>query len=109
MALSRNEQHSLTNSQFRDHTVIHQGNIEGNFAVNYGLPHQPAHSATIRVIPYPRNEDLIRRRDLIERLNGLLPSTGSGSAALWGLGGSGYVIAFGIAASCFVKILKSPT
>ncbi|KAG4287270.1 hypothetical protein FPRO06_04922 [Fusarium proliferatum] len=80
---------NLTDSQFRDHTLIHQGNIEGNFAVNYSLPHQPAHSATIRVIPYPRNEDLIRRRDLIERLNGLLPSIGSGSAALWGLGGSG--------------------
>ncbi|KAI8670397.1 hypothetical protein NCS55_00785700 [Fusarium keratoplasticum] len=51
--------------------------------------HRPAPESS-RVIPYPRNEDLVRRGDLIDRLDKLLPPTpGSHSAALWGLGGSG--------------------
>ncbi|KAH8729983.1 hypothetical protein BGZ61DRAFT_530108 [Ilyonectria robusta] len=43
-----------------------------------------------RVIPFPRNEDVVRRSDLFAKLDALLPSTPKyGSAALWGLGGSG--------------------
>ncbi|KAF5634007.1 hypothetical protein F25303_8936, partial [Fusarium sp. NRRL 25303] len=78
------EQREISHNKFRDHTVIHQGNVY------YGAPHPPARAEVIRVIPYPRNEDLVHRRDLIDKLDRLLPPTaGSRSAALWGLGGSG--------------------
>ncbi|KAH7184094.1 P-loop containing nucleoside triphosphate hydrolase protein [Fusarium oxysporum] len=82
------EQREVINSQFRDNTVIHQGNVQGN--VYYSLPHLPAPAEVGRVIPYPRNEDLVYRPGLIDRLDELLQqSAGSRSAALWGLGGSG--------------------
>ncbi|SCO87701.1 uncharacterized protein FRV6_11828 [Fusarium oxysporum] len=82
------EQREVINSQFRDNTVIHQENVQGN--VYYSLPHPPAPAEVGRVIPYPRNEDLVHRPGLIDRLDELLPqSAGSRSAALWGLGGSG--------------------
>ncbi|KAF4446546.1 hypothetical protein F53441_9820 [Fusarium austroafricanum] len=85
---SAHGQCEVSHSQFRDHTVIHQGNVQGN--VYYGPPHPPARAEVVCVIPYPRNEDLVRRGDLIDRLDELLPPTpGSCSAALWGLGGSG--------------------
>ncbi|RFN50665.1 hypothetical protein FIE12Z_5049 [Fusarium flagelliforme] len=80
----------ISRSHFGDHTIIHQGNVQGN--VYYGkAPHSPARAEVVRVIPYPRNEDLVHRRDLINKLDKLLPQTASGScsAALWGLGGSG--------------------
>ncbi|KAH7490511.1 hypothetical protein FOMA001_g2273 [Fusarium oxysporum f. sp. matthiolae] len=87
-AHSPREQREISHNQFRDHTVIHQGNVQGN--VYYGAPHPPARAEVVRVIPYPRNEDLVHRRDLIDKLDKLLPPTaGSRSAALWGLGGSG--------------------
>ncbi|KAL9573934.1 hypothetical protein ACKAV7_001926 [Fusarium commune] len=87
-AHSSHEQREISHNQFRDHTVIHQGNVQGN--VYYGAPHSPARAKVVRVIPYPRNEDLVHRRDLIDKLDKLLPPTpGSRSAALWGLGGSG--------------------
>ncbi|KAM0347007.1 hypothetical protein ACHAP4_011526 [Fusarium culmorum] len=87
-AHSLHEQREISHNQFRDHTVIHQGNVQGN--VYYGAPHPPTRAEVVRVIPYPRNEDLVHRRDLIDSLDKLLPPTpGSRSAALWGLGGSG--------------------
>lgn len=56
------------------------------------LPRPPARAEAVRVIPYPRNEDLVYRQDLIDKLDRLLPLTpGFYSAALWGLGGSGSV------------------
>ncbi|KAM0187036.1 hypothetical protein ACHAPI_011354 [Fusarium lateritium] len=83
-AQSPHEQREISHNQFRDHTVIHQGNAY------YGAPHPPARAEVVRVIPYPRNEDLVHRRDLIDKLDKFLPPTaGSRSAALWGLGGSG--------------------
>ena len=88
---------NISHSQFGDHTIIHQGNVHGN--VYYGTqPHPPARAEVVRVIPYPRNEDLVHRRDLIDKLDELLPQTTSSScsAALWGLGGSGYVSTFGM-------------
>jgi hypothetical protein len=43
-----------------------------------------------RVLPFPRNEDIVLRPDLFAELDVLLPLTpGYRSAALWGLGGSG--------------------
>ncbi|KAF5261751.1 hypothetical protein FOXYS1_7546 [Fusarium oxysporum] len=87
-AHSPHEQREISHNQFRDHTVIHQGNVQGN--VYYGAPHPPARAEVVRVIPYPRNEDLVHRPDLIDRLDKLLPpAQGWHSAALWGLGGSG--------------------
>ncbi|PCD20347.1 hypothetical protein AU210_016214 [Fusarium oxysporum f. sp. radicis-cucumerinum] len=87
-AYSQHEQRELSHNQFRDHTVIHQGDVQGN--VYYGVPHSAARAEVVRVLPYPRNEDLVHRRDLIDSLDKLLPQTaGSYSAALWGLGGSG--------------------
>ncbi|RKL04135.1 hypothetical protein BFJ70_g17220 [Fusarium oxysporum] len=83
-AHSSHERREVSHNQFRDHTVIHQGNVY------YSAPHPPARAEVVRVIPYPRNEDLVHRRDLIDKLDRLLPLTpGSRSAALWGLGGSG--------------------
>ncbi|RKL04138.1 hypothetical protein BFJ70_g17223 [Fusarium oxysporum] len=73
----------VTRSRFGDNTRINQGDI------HYHLPHRPARSA-VRLIPYPRNEDLVHRQDLMDKLDKLLPrKSGSYSAALWGLGGSG--------------------
>ncbi|KAJ0141538.1 Uncharacterized protein HZ326_15633 [Fusarium oxysporum f. sp. albedinis] len=75
------EQREVINSQFRDNTVIHQEHVQGN--VYYSLPHPPAPAEVGRVIPYPRNEDLVHRPGLIDRLDELLPqSAGSRSAAL---------------------------
>jgi hypothetical protein len=76
----------ILNSQFGDNTTIYQDNNTWNLH----LPLRPARSV-IRIIPYPLNEDLVNRPDLMERLNELLPQTSDtyGSAALWGLGGSG--------------------
>ncbi|KAL6909090.1 P-loop containing nucleoside triphosphate hydrolase protein [Trichoderma evansii] len=79
---------SVANSQFGDQNRIHQGN---NYTtLNLHPTYRPARVA-IRVIPYPRNEDLIHRSDLVDKLNTLLPHSSeiSNSAALWGLGGSG--------------------
>ncbi|KAM0245503.1 hypothetical protein ACHAP5_005310 [Fusarium lateritium] len=90
MSASTHELREVTHSQFGDNAIIHQGNVHGN--VYYGTPpYALAQAEVVRVIPYPRNEDLVHRRDLIDRLDKLLPQTTSGSyrAALWGLGGSG--------------------
>lgn len=79
------------NNQFRDGTRIHQGhNNTTPCTPNLHLTHRPARAA-IRLIPYPRNKDLIHRPDLVDKLNTLLPypSAISHNAALWGLGGSG--------------------
>lgn len=80
----------VADSQFQDNTIILQGDVHGNI----NLPHQPSAASSarpaVRVIPYPRNEDVVPRLDLINRLDTLLPQTSKHcSAALWGLGGSG--------------------
>ncbi|KAI9146645.1 hypothetical protein HJFPF1_13628 [Paramyrothecium foliicola] len=60
---------------------------------HHHLPHQPARIA-IRAIPYPRNEDILHRRDLVEKVHKLLPFSASEycSAALYGLVGSGKLL-----------------
>ncbi|KAH6983388.1 hypothetical protein BKA56DRAFT_583615 [Ilyonectria sp. MPI-CAGE-AT-0026] len=80
----------VADSQFRDNTIILQGDVHGNI----NLPQQPSTASSarpaVRVIPYPRNEDVVLRLDLVNRLDTLLPQTSKHcSAALWGLGGSG--------------------
>ncbi|KAK2590017.1 hypothetical protein QQS21_012305 [Conoideocrella luteorostrata] len=88
MSEPTHEQREVSHSHFRDSNSIIQGNIQGN--VYYNTPHPPARAEPVRVIPYPRNEDLVHRGDLIKRIDELLPPTlGSHCAALWGLGGSG--------------------
>ncbi|KAJ6143763.1 hypothetical protein N7471_003216 [Penicillium samsonianum] len=42
-----------------------------------------------RRIPFPRNEDIVDRTDIVTKLDALFQSPKSHSAALWGLGGSG--------------------
>ncbi|KAL7927444.1 hypothetical protein ACQKWADRAFT_3642 [Trichoderma austrokoningii] len=86
MASPGHERRNISDSQFGDNTNIYQGNV------HLYLPHRPARAEVKAVcaIPYPRNEDLVSRPDLINRLDELLPQTpGFYSAALWGLGGSG--------------------
>jgi hypothetical protein len=43
-----------------------------------------------QMIPFPRNEDIIIREDIFRELERKLPVSQHRSAALWGLGGSGY-------------------
>ncbi|KAM0292736.1 hypothetical protein ACHAPM_011746, partial [Fusarium culmorum] len=74
----------VNRSRIGDNARINMGDI------HYYLPHPAVRAEVVRVIPYPRNEDLVHRPDLIDKLDELLPPTpGSRSAALWGLGGSG--------------------
>lgn len=79
-------QREIGNTQFGNNTTIHQDNN----TFNLHIPLKPARPV-IHIIPYPRNEDLVSRPDLVEKLNVLLPQTSDTycSAALWGLGGSG--------------------
>ncbi|PON20283.1 hypothetical protein TGAM01_v210834 [Trichoderma gamsii] len=84
MASSGHERRKLSHSQFGDNTFMNQGDLHVH------VPRPPGRAEAVRVIPYPRNEDLVYRQDLIDKLDRLLPLTpGFYSAALWGLGGSG--------------------
>ncbi|EHK40635.1 hypothetical protein TRIATDRAFT_226514 [Trichoderma atroviride IMI 206040] len=86
MAASGHERRYISNSHFGDNTNIYQGDV------HLHIPHKQARAEVKAVcaIPYPRNEDLVSRPDLINKLDELLPQTpGFYSAALWGLGGSG--------------------
>ncbi|KAF5231403.1 hypothetical protein FAUST_9266, partial [Fusarium austroamericanum] len=77
-------QRNVTHSRFGKNARINMGDV------HYHLPQLAARASVVSAIPYPRNEDLVHRRDLIDKLDKLLPPTaGSRSAALWGLGGSG--------------------
>lgn len=86
MAQPRSSQREVGNAQFGNNATVHQNNN----TYNVHLPLEPV-QPPIRIIPYPRNEDLVSRPDLVEKLNELLPQTPHEyfSAALWGLGGSG--------------------
>ncbi|UKZ77130.1 hypothetical protein TrVFT333_004848 [Trichoderma virens FT-333] len=79
-------QREVGKAQFGNNTTIHQDN--NTYTLH--LPLRPA-PAAIRIIPYPLNEDIVNRPDLVNKLNALLPQTSNTyrSAALWGLGGSG--------------------
>ncbi|KAH6605366.1 hypothetical protein Trco_007073 [Trichoderma cornu-damae] len=84
MAASRHERRGISDNRFGDNAVINQGDV------HLHLSRAPGRAGVVRIIPYLLNEDLIRRRDLVEKLDGLLPrAPGFYSAALWGLGGSG--------------------
>lgn len=82
-------QRGVNNNQFGNNITLSQDDNTVNL-YNFQLHQRPVRAA-IRVIPYPLNEELVHRPDLIDKLNTLLPQTSSTyySAALWGLGGSG--------------------
>ncbi|KAK2605926.1 hypothetical protein QQS21_003652 [Conoideocrella luteorostrata] len=68
--------------------VADGGNFTANFSNVLNQPFTP--SGPLHVIPFPRNEDFIRRSDVVSALDSLLSSNGEYcSAALWGFGGSG--------------------
>ncbi|KAM0263425.1 hypothetical protein ACHAQJ_001281 [Trichoderma viride] len=87
MSQPTSHQRYLGHNNFGNNTIINQGDI------HYNLTHGPLSNGVDRhthVIPYPRNEDVIYRQDLVKRLDQLLPRESKfHSAALWGLGGSG--------------------
>lgn len=73
---------AVESNTFGDNARIHQGDVIHNYASN---PHKPC-----VLIPFPRNEELIPRQDLISELDRILPlSEEYSTAALYGLGGSG--------------------
>ncbi|KAL7958998.1 P-loop containing nucleoside triphosphate hydrolase protein [Trichoderma compactum] len=77
----------INHNNIGSNTVINQGDIHYNLTP---APLLPGVDKPTYVLPYPRNEDVICRTDLVERLNQLLPRGSKfHSAALWGLGGSG--------------------
>ncbi|KAH6608264.1 hypothetical protein Trco_004577 [Trichoderma cornu-damae] len=83
MSQSSFHQRYISHSQFGNNATINQGDI------HYHLP-QPPRPPGVRVIPYPRNEDVVYRQDLVNKLDTILPRGSKFySAALWGLGGSG--------------------
>ncbi|KAK4176394.1 putative kinesin light chain [Triangularia setosa] len=66
---------------------LFQGNVSGPLHIH--LETREKQHAAQRVIPFPRNEDVVDR-DIFAMLDRLLPpSPDYQSAALWGLGGSG--------------------
>ncbi|KAL6834447.1 P-loop containing nucleoside triphosphate hydrolase protein [Trichoderma camerunense] len=78
---------SLKHNTFGNNATINQGDIHYNVTPG---PLLPGVDKPTSVIPYPRNEDVICRKDLVEQLDQLLPRGSKfHSAALWGLGGSG--------------------
>ncbi|KAL7922233.1 P-loop containing nucleoside triphosphate hydrolase protein [Trichoderma austrokoningii] len=73
---------AIKSNIFGNDARIHQGDVIHNYASN---PREPC-----VLIPFPRNEELIPRQDLISELDRILPlSKEYSTAALYGLGGSG--------------------
>ncbi|KAK5988409.1 hypothetical protein PT974_12563 [Cladobotryum mycophilum] len=76
----------VTGNQFRDGANVYNGDA------HYHKP-PPAARAIVHTIPYPQNEEIIERKDIVDQLDKLLPSDNTKkiyqSATLWGLGGSG--------------------
>ncbi|KAH6881071.1 hypothetical protein B0T10DRAFT_609262 [Thelonectria olida] len=71
-------------------TTVSAGGILNAHFNSTSTNSHPSAAQPCRVIPYPRNEDIIHRPDLFTKLETLLPSAAEyHSAALWGLGGSG--------------------
>ncbi|KAF3073352.1 hypothetical protein CFAM422_004386 [Trichoderma lentiforme] len=81
--IRNNRLRNIGNNRFRNNNVITQGDT------NIYMSDRPARAA-IHVIAYPPNEDFIKRPDIVDKLDQLLPrSSGYHSAALCGLGGTG--------------------
>ncbi|KAK4667508.1 NB-ARC domain and tetratricopeptide repeat-containing NOD-like receptor [Podospora pseudopauciseta] len=67
--------------------LLFQGHVNGSFHIHHET--QAKQHAAQRIIPFPRNEDVVDRYILAELDQLLPPSPDYQSAALWGLGGSG--------------------
>ncbi|KAK1845269.1 kinesin light chain, partial [Colletotrichum chrysophilum] len=82
-------QRNITGNRFGDGAYVHQGDVHGS--VHYYAPDVPATAkVAIRVLPFPRNEDVVIREDIFSQIEWLLPFGGRGqTAALCGLGGTG--------------------
>ncbi|KAL5086867.1 hypothetical protein Trisim1_008617 [Trichoderma cf. simile WF8] len=77
----------LNHNSIGNNAIINQGDIHYNVTPG---PLLPGVDKPTYVIPYPRNEDVVCRTYLVDRLDRLLPRGSKfHSAALWGLGGSG--------------------
>lgn len=89
---------TIADSQLRGVVTINQGDVHHHYSSEPSQPREP-----IRLIPYLRNKEFVDRPGLVEKLNALLPHVSESfhDAALWGLGGSGY-----IALSPFMKAIK---
>ncbi|KAH7124427.1 hypothetical protein EDB81DRAFT_812888 [Dactylonectria macrodidyma] len=84
MAALVHRQHDSRQNRIGRKASIDQGTVRD---INYGLPHPPARAEVVRIILCPRNEDLVHRRDLIDRLDKLLPSTPGSLIAEYALNG----------------------
>ncbi|KAL7943744.1 P-loop containing nucleoside triphosphate hydrolase protein [Trichoderma barbatum] len=77
---------SVSSNSFGPNTEIRQGDtIINNYSSN-------ASRKAYHVLPFPHNEDIIRRPEIVAQLDELLSPSKEGrycSAALWGLSGSG--------------------
>ncbi|KAK3690562.1 hypothetical protein B0T22DRAFT_537180 [Podospora appendiculata] len=83
-------QHGNGNRQFNNFGTGPQKNVDGNYFGSKGDQHFVTKNKAFRVIPSPRNEDVINRAHIFNQLDALLPPTSEyQSGALWGLGGSG--------------------
>lgn len=70
--------------------TVSGGTFNANFNRTDAGPRSPPVPKACRIIPFPRNEDVVHRPDLFAELETLLPATPEyHSAAVWGLGGSG--------------------
>ncbi|KAK4678686.1 NB-ARC domain and tetratricopeptide repeat-containing NOD-like receptor [Podospora pseudoanserina] len=67
--------------------LLFQGHVNGSFHIHHET--QAKQHAAQRIIPFPRNEDVVDRYIFAELDQLLPPSPDYQSAALWGLGGSG--------------------
>ncbi|KAL7951504.1 P-loop containing nucleoside triphosphate hydrolase protein [Trichoderma barbatum] len=73
---------AIGSNNIGDNAQIHQGDVINNYA---SAPREPC-----VLIPFPRNEELIPRQEIISELDRILPlSKECSTAALYGLGGSG--------------------
>ncbi|KAI1753536.1 P-loop containing nucleoside triphosphate hydrolase protein [Xylaria castorea] len=76
-----------SHNAFAGNHFLGPANITIHGPQDHSRPHPPG---VYRSIPFPPNEDLVRRSDVARALDQLLPSTSDyQTAALWGLGGSG--------------------
>lgn len=74
--------YAIESSTIGNDAQIHQGDVIHNYANTSREP--------CVMIPFLRNEELIRRGDIISELDRILPlSDDYSTAALYGLGGSG--------------------
>ncbi|KJZ70283.1 hypothetical protein HIM_10327 [Hirsutella minnesotensis 3608] len=83
----QNVEQRFGNAEAFDGGLLFQGYFSGPLHIHHET--RAKHHVAQRIIPFPRNEDVVDRNIFaaLDRL--LLPSPDYQSAALWGLGGSG--------------------